>query len=278
MSALAAWQDAPMLASLDGTIMEAAQATVPATDEGLLRGDGVFEVIRLYGGRPFAFEDHLARLGRSAANLRLPADVDAVRADVEALLAAGDATDAALRIVLTRGGRRLAIVEELKPLPETLALKTVTYAPTRILDGVKSLSYGANMLARRLAEEAGADEALLVTPHGRVLEGPTTAFFCSLDGESLITPPLSDHVLDSITRRRLLELGIGAERPVAVEELSGAREAFMASTLREVHPVHAIDGAALPAAPGPLSAAAAERIREHIAQELGAAAPGGSTP
>ena len=261
-----------MLAVLDGTIMPASEATVPATDEGLLRGDGVFEVIRLYGGRPFALDDHLARLERSARGLRLPADVGAVRADVEALLKAGDADDGVLRVVLTRGGRRLAILEPPKALPETLALKTVTYAPTRILDGIKSLSYGANMLAHRLAEEAGADEALLVTPHGRVLEGPTSAFFCSLDGETLVTPPLADHVLDSITRRRLLALGIGAERPIAREELAGAREAFLASTLREVHPVRTIDGAVLPAAPGPLTAAAAERMREHVAAELAALA------
>jgi branched-chain amino acid aminotransferase len=263
-----------MLASLDGAIMDSAQATVPVADDGLLRGDGVFEVIRVYGGRPFALPDHLARLARSAANLRLPLDLEAIRADAEALLAAADAGDAALRLVITRGGRRIAILEPLKALPPALALKTVTYAPTRILDGVKSLSYGANMLARRVAEEAGADDALLLTPHGRVLEGPTTAFFCSLDGETLITPPLFDHVLDSITRRRLLELGIGAERSIAADQLGGVREAFMASTLREVHPVHTIDGALLPAAPGPLSSAAAERIREHIAHELGAAAGG----
>ncbi|HEU4977812.1 MAG TPA: aminotransferase class IV [Solirubrobacteraceae bacterium] len=259
-----------MLAIIDGTIMEAAAATVPATDEGLLRGDGVFEVIRLYEGRPFALDDHLARLERSAAGMRLPLDLEAVRADVAALLAAADPGEAALRIVITRGGRRLAMLEPPKALPDTIALRTVTYAPSRILDGIKSLSYGANMLAHRLAEEAGADEALLVTPHGRVLEGPTSAFFCSLDGETLLTPPLEDHVLDSITRRRLLALGVGAERPIAREELGGAREAFLASTLREAHPVREIDGVALPAAPGPLTLAAARRMREHIAAELDA--------
>jgi branched-chain amino acid aminotransferase len=261
-----------MLASLDGAIMPAADAVVPATDEGLLRGDGVFEVVRIYGGRPFALEDHLARLERSAAGLRLPADLGAVREDVAALLAAADAGDAALRIVLTRGGRRLAIVEPLKALPATLTLETVTYAPTQVLTGIKSLSYGANMLAHRLAEEAGADEALLVSPQGHVLEGPTSGFFCSLDGRTLVTPPLEHGVLDSITRRRLLALGVGEERTVMREELAVVREAFLASTLREVHPVRAIDGAPLPAAPGPLTLAAAERMRDHVAAELAALA------
>jgi branched-chain amino acid aminotransferase len=258
-----------MLASLDGTVMDAEDVLVPATDEGLLRGDGVFEVIRLYAGRPFALEDHLARMRRSADNLRLEVDVEVVRADIEALLARAGEPDAALRVLWTRGGRRLAFVEPLKELPATLALASVTYAPTRILDGVKSLSYAGNMLAGRLARERGADEALLVTPHGRVLEGPTCSFFCSLDGEALVTPPLEDHVLDSITRRRLLRLTEAREAIVAADELAGVREAFMASTLREVHPVHAIDGAALAAAPGPLTEAAAAAMRAHVEQELG---------
>ena len=80
----------------------------PPPTTGFLRGDGVFEVMRLYGGRPFALDDHLTRMARSAANLRLPIDVDAVRADVETLLERNErAGDAALRVVVTRGGRRL---------------------------------------------------------------------------------------------------------------------------------------------------------------------------
>jgi branched-chain amino acid aminotransferase len=260
-----------MLAILDGTISEASEARIPVSDEGFLRGDGVFEVIRLYGGRPFALDDHLARMGRSAANLRLPIDLDAVRADADALLERSDVADAALRLVVTRGGHRLGIVEQLMALPDALALATVEYAPTRVLDGVKSLSYAANVLARRLAQERGADEALLVTPHGRVLEGPTTTFVCSLDGETLVTPPLSEHILDSITRQRLFAVCDVEERVIARDDLAGVREAFMASTLREVHPVRAIDELRL-GAPGPLTQEAAGRIRAHIEQELGVSA------
>src|SRR3954463_11751596 len=78
-----------MLGILDGTVLPADEVRIPATDEGLLRGDGVFEVVRLYEGRPFAIDDHLARMERSAANLRLPLDVAAVRADIEAMIEAG---------------------------------------------------------------------------------------------------------------------------------------------------------------------------------------------
>ena len=261
-----------MLAILDGTLTDASEARIPATDDGFLRGDGAFEVIRLYGGRPFALEDHLARLSSSAANLRLPIDADAIRADVDTLLDANDHEEAAMRVVVTRGGHRLAMIEELKPLPATLAVATIEYAPTRVLDGVKSLSYAANVLARRLAQEQGADEALLVTPHGRVLEGPTCTFVCSLDGETLVTPPLAEHILDSITRRRLVAMGDVREQVIARDDLPRVREAFMASTLREVHPIATIDGTALPETPGPLSQAAAARIRAHIEQELGVSA------
>jgi branched-chain amino acid aminotransferase len=261
-----------MLAILDGTVSDASEARIPVSDDGFLRGDGVFEVIRLYGGRPFALDDHLVRLANSAGNLRLPVDVDAVRADIETLVEANDELEAAMRVVITRGGHRLVMVEALKPLPATLAVASIEYAPTRVLDGVKSLSYAANVLARRLAQERGADEALLVTPHGRVLEGPTCTFVCSLDGETLVTPPLSDHILDSITRRRLLAVCDVREQVIASDELAAVREAFMASTLREVHPIHAIDGAALPATPGPLTQDAAGRIRAQIEHELGVSA------
>jgi branched-chain amino acid aminotransferase len=261
-----------MLAILDGTVSDASEARIPVTDDGLLRGDGVFEVIRLYGGRPFALDDHLVRLTNSAANLRLALDVDAVRSDLETLLDANDEPEAAVRLVVTRGGHRLAMVEELKPLPATLAMVSIEYAPSRVLDGVKSLSYAGNVLARRLAQERGGDEALLVTPHGRVLEGPTNTFVCSFDGETLVTPPLSDHILDSITRRRLVTVCDVREQVIASDELPSVHEAFVASTLREVHPIHAIDGAALPAAPGPLTEAAAGRIRAQIEHELGVSA------
>jgi len=177
-----------------------------------------------------------------------------------------------LRVLVTRGGRRIGFIEPMPVLPETMALKTITYAPTRILDGVKSLSYGANMLATRLACEQGADEALLVTPHGRVLEAPTSTFFCSLDGRTLITPPLDDHILDSITRRRLIASCDIEERSIATDELPAVREAFLASTVREVLPVHAIDDRPVPEVDGSLTSNATQRVRAHIEQELGVAA------
>lgn len=256
-----------MLTILDGVVMDSAGAHVSVLDEGLLRGDGVFEVIRIYAGRPFGLEEHLDRMVRSAATLRLAFDAGVVRDDARALLAEAGAVDAAMRLIVTRGGRRIGLLHPAPTFPDTISLATITYSPTRILDGVKSLSYGANMLATRLAQEAGADEALLVTPHGRVLEGPTTAFFYVLDGR-LHTPPLSDRILDSISRRVLLAITDASERVTTRDDLASVGEAFLASSLREVQPVRSIDDRTIPAAPGPVSLDAAERVREHIEAAL----------
>ena len=257
------------LASIDGAIMLASNATVPATDEGLLRGDGIFEVIRVYDGQPFALESHLKRLERSALNLRLPLDLESVRAEAARLLAhAGTGPDhELLRIVVTRGGRRVLLTEPLVKGPPRIRLGSITYSPTRVLDGVKSLSYAGNMLASRLARERGFDEALLVTPHGRVLEAPTSSIFWVEDGD-LFTPPLSEHILASITRALVVEVAGATEKECTLEELLEADEAFLVSTTREVHPIAAIDERTFDArAPVTerIAAAVSERIRSELA-------------
>lgn len=256
-----------MLASIDGAIGPAEQATIPVTDEGLLRGDGAFEVMRLYSGRPFALEEHLARLARSCAGLRLEFDAAALRAELAALLEQAGPVEGLLRIVLTRGGRRIALVEPLPHHAPIARVATIRYAPNRVTDGLKTLSYAANMLARRLAVEQGYDEALLVTPHGRVLEGPTWSFFWVRDGR-LFTPPLTDRILGSITRARVIAVAGAIEEVCTLDDLSGAEEAFIASTIREVLPIAAIDDLTLPQAPGPVTLAAREALQRAIAAEV----------
>ncbi len=259
---------AASLASIDGEIMPAAEAMIPATDDGLIRGDGAFEVIRVYDGAPYAIDEHLARLERSGHNLRLPIDAEAVRADANRLLAhAGPGPDhQCLRIMVTRGGRRIMLTEPLPPSPDTARLMSVTYAPTRILDGIKSLSYAANMLASRLAREQGFDEALLVTPHGRVLEAPTSSIFW-VSGERILTPPLDDHILASITRALVIEIAGANEKACTLEELTAADEVFLASTTREVQAVVAVDEHTF-AGPGPVTQRTATATVARIRAEL----------
>lgn len=254
------------LASVDGIVVPVAEASVSVTDDGLLRGDGVFEVIRLYRGVPFALDRHLEQIAASAENLRLPLDVAALTDDLAGLLGAAQPDDALLRLLATRGGRRIALIEPLPQLPQTLALSTVTYAPTRILDGVKSLSYAANMLASRIAHERGFDEALLLTPHGRVLELPTASFFWAR-GDELFTPPLSDHILDSITRSIAIECSRARERPTTLDDLASADEAFVASTVVEVRAVSRIDEHEL-RSDGELTRETAAKVRASIDSSL----------
>jgi branched-chain amino acid aminotransferase len=126
------------------------------------------------------------------------------------------------------------------------------------------------MLCTRLAQQQGADEALMVTPHGRVLEAPTSSFFYVRGDGRLSTPPLEDHILDSITRRWIMSMFDVEERPIAVDDLGEVTEAFLASTFKEALPVHAIGDLRLDA-PGALTREVGERLGERIAAEVAAA-------
>jgi branched-chain amino acid aminotransferase len=262
----------PELTSVNGQISETPDARIPAADDGLLRGDGVFEVIRLYAGRPYALTEHLDRLERSAAALELPVERTALEGEIAALLAEFGVHEGQLRLVVTRGGRRLAFTENLPPLGDTVALATVTYAPTMILNGVKSLSYAANMQATRIAQGRGAGEALLVRPDGIVLEAPTSTIFWVSRQGALITPALGVGILASITRDRIVRELRVEEGAFRLEDLSGASEAFLASTVREVQPISAIDGAGLPECPGERTREAAAAFAAVLADELGISA------
>jgi branched-chain amino acid aminotransferase len=265
---------APELASVDGRIAETPEARIPAADDGLLRGDGVFEVIRLYRGRPFALGEHLDRLERSAAAIELPVDRATFEQEIAALLAEFGEHEGQLRLVATRGGRRLAFTENLPPYAgrDSIAVATVTYSPTQILNGVKSLSYAANMQATRLAAERGADEALLVRPDGIVLEAPTsTVFWVTADG-ALRTPSLDVGILASITRDRLVrELEVD-EGSFPLDDLVAASEAFLASTVREVQAISAVNETELAECPGRRTQSAAEAFSAILDRELAVSA------
>jgi branched-chain amino acid aminotransferase len=256
------------LASVDGKVTPTAEATVPLRDDGLYRGDGAFEVIRLYEGRPFALGDHLDRLERSASAIQLEFDRSSLEREIGALLAEIGNAEGQLRLIVTRGGRRIAATESLPAHAETLRLATVTYCPTVILNGVKSLSYAANMQATRLAEAQGADEAVLVQPDGTVLEPPTSSIFWVSPQGTLRTPALDNGVLESITRDRLVKALDVEEGAWPVADLRAAQEAFVASTTREIQAVSAIDGNELDEAPGPRTREAQKAFAATLGHEL----------
>lgn len=257
------------LASIDGAIVPTAEATIPLRDDGLYRGDGAFEVIRLYSGRPFALGEHLDRLERSAGAIELDFDRPALEGEIGALLERNRDADAQLRLLITRGGRRIALIEPLGDWGPSVRLASVTYSPSVILTGVKSLSYAANMQATRIARARDADEALFVRPDGVVLEAPTSTIFW-VSGDELHTPALGSGILDSITRQALID-ELRDERDVVegefqLSEALAAEEAFLASTTREIQSVAAIDGRELES--GPVTAVAQASFARAVVTHL----------
>lgn len=236
-------------------------------DEGLVRGDGAFEVLKLYDGHPFRLEAHLNRLDRSSAAIALAFDRGALESEIAAILAAGAAPDGCLRVIVTRGGRRLLTVEEFDPFATSAIIALIELTPSEILAGVKSLSYAANMQASRIAASRGGDEAVYVRPDGVVLEAPTSSiFWVAADGE-LRTPALDVGILDSITRDVVIEALTVSEGAFDRSDLTSAREAFLASTNREIQPISAVDGSAMPEVGGGASAAAAEALGAAVEAE-----------
>lgn len=254
-----------------GRLCTVGEATVPASDEGLLRGDGAFEFVRVYLGRPFTLAEHLERLERTCAIVRLVCDREELERDIDAIVAALGSESYDLRLVLTRGGQRVVLSEPIPPLLDRLRLALVIDTPRRVIGGAKTLSYAGNMLAKRLAVERGFDEALLVTPHGRILELQNAAFFYAAQDGALCTPPLSHDILDSITRRVLLKRLEVEERHCTREEVLECREAFAAGAGREVQPVGVIETRLFDEVPGPLTRAAQDAFWDEVEATTGVA-------
>jgi branched-chain amino acid aminotransferase len=260
-----------VIASVDGSIGPAADASISILDEGLVRGDGAFEVLKLYGDHPFRLREHLARLARSAAAIELDYDREALESEIAALLEAGVPADGCLRIVITRGGRRLLTGERLPPFAPSVAVALIEYSPSEILAGVKSISYAGNMQATRVAVGRGADEAVYVRPDDVVLESPTSSvFWVGADGP-LRTPALGVGILDSITRDVLVGGLEVEEGEFGRDDLINAREAFLASTNREIQAISHVDGTPLNTVAGPVAQAAKRCLDDAVASELAAA-------
>ncbi len=260
------------IASVDGEILPPERATISILDEGLIRGDGAFEVLKLYRGRPFRLAPHVDRLERSAAAIHLPFDRPTLEREVDALLERDEVPpEGCLRIVITRGGRRLLTAEELAPFADQVAIALIEFTPSEILAGVKSLSYAANMQATRIAAARGADEAVYVRPDGVVLEAPTSSIFWANSEGQLHTPALSVGILDSITRRVVVEGLHVVEGEFGRAELTGAREAFLASTNREIQAISAVDGRPIEVVGGPVAQRAASVLAEAVERELASA-------
>lgn len=256
------------IAWADGRVLPAADATVPLTDEGFLRGDAVFEAMLVRGGRTHALEPHLARLQRSAQALDLP--LPPVRQAVADLLAAWGERDGALRLIVTRGGAVRGILGS-APLAASISLATVDAPWRTAISGVKTLSYAANQWVLRQAHARDADDALVVDG-GLLHELPTGAPILVTDGRLSTPDPARLPILDSVTVRSLAEIvEIHRETP-GLAELRSADEVFVVSATRPVLPVHAVllaDGEELERpAPGPVTAKLQDAFAAHVLDHL----------
>jgi branched-chain amino acid aminotransferase len=224
-------------------LVDPAEPVFRADDEALLRGGVAFETVRSYGGVPFLLDRHLTRFEASVEALALPSAEGA--AEVAALVAGASPPDHVLRLYRTEqvlvatGAAILPEIEELRA--RGLALRTVDAGvPPPLLAGAKTTSYDFAFAARRAAVAAGADDALLVSS-GHVLEAATANVWWRR-GDRLYTPSTGAGVLPGVTRGFLLELVDAEVGTFALEELLGADEAFMSSSIREVMPVVSVDG------------------------------------
>jgi 4-amino-4-deoxychorismate lyase len=225
-----------------------------ADDEALLRGRSVFETARVYGGRPFLLDRHLARFSLSAERVRLPPP-DAAECEQLAQLVIGAARETELALRLYWTGRTLvATAGPIDPEFETLRARGLRLMiipwSTGALASAKSMSYAENMGAQDSAVAGGADDALLAGYDGTVLELPTANVFWR-EGDQLLTPSLELPILAGVTRGVLLELAeqetIEGVFPLA--RLLEADEVLICASIREVMPVAEIDGRAFELGP-----------------------------
>jgi len=264
---------------VDGEVLPVDEARVSPLDHGLLTGDGVFESLRVYEGVPFAVRRHLERLARSAAGIGLPVpDPSTLRAAMDAVVAANEMDNGRMRITVTGGvGPLSSDRAEARPtvivaggdLVDWPAAADVVVAPwprneRGALAGIKSVSYGENVVALAYARERGAGEALFANLAGNLCEGTGTNVFVAVGGR-LVTPPLSSGCLAGVTRELLGGLVDVVDEDVPMDALAEAGEAFLTSSTREVQPIRAIDDRDLPSAPGPFTLDAAAAFAELVA-------------
>jgi D-alanine transaminase len=260
---------------LNGDYLPLAEARISPLDRGFLFGDSVYEVVPVFDGRLFRFREHFDRLARSLREIRLvsPHSHQEWLAILGELIARNGNTDQYVYVQVTRGmesGRNHAFPKSVKPTVFALASPLPTLTPELRERGlsaitvedfrwgrcdIKTTALLANVLMKQQAEDAGAQEAIILR-NGEVLEGSSTSIFVIRNGV-LATPANSQRILPGTTRDAALELATGVMpieiRSIAVEELRNADEVWLSAATRDVLPITRIDGKPVGnGKPGPL--------------------------
>ncbi len=284
----------PTFVNVNGTLFDKEHAVISVFDHGFLYGEGIYETLRTYNGRPFLFDRHMRRLRHSAAmmSLAVPLDSDVMAARLRETMAAAELggagqSEAYLRILVTRGIGDLSYDPAVCPAPSVVIIvkpqvdppaeayergvKVVIASVVRNHPGtvnplIKSNNLLNNALAMQEAVRAGAFEAIMRNYRGELAECTTANLFVVRDGAAL-TPPLDAGLLAGITRELLFEVGRDAgirvrEQTLRDEDLFGADEAFLTSTTREIVPIVTVDDRQIGSGrPGPVTRAVLEAFR-----------------
>ncbi len=254
-----------------GCAVDPQDATISVFDRGFLYGDSVYETVRTLRGVPVELGLHLARLHRSAAGIamKVPFSDAEVRLAIDTTLKAANNIDSRIRIVVTRGTGPVALDIRRSERPllvvyvESLSLPTAAAYRNGIsavmvdirqgdAAGLKTGNYLTNILALTQAIQRRGDDAIMCNAQGAVAEGATSNLFMVEIGEgetpTVRTPSLATGILEGITRRAVIELAselgfVVTETTISPEELRGADEIFLTSSIRGVMPVSRLDGA-----------------------------------
>ena len=235
---------------LNGELIAPEKATLPATDRALTHGLGLYETLKLVGGIPVFFEEHVARLdlGLEELGLERPCSRAEMAAQICRLSAASDVPDGACRVLVTAGPPQgkpgLLIQTDRRQFPAR-PLRVISYLGVRVRAQLKAMTVMQSYLAQRAAKAAGADDAILVDDEGRIFEGATSNMFL-VRGGGLVTPPAEGAILPGVLRAKVEELASAHGIPVVeafarVADLRPDDGMLLTSSVRGIAAVGRVD-------------------------------------
>lgn len=267
---------------VDGEYVPSDKAAIPVDDLAIIRGIGVFDLLRTYNGKPYFLKEHIERLYHSAQqiNLKMLWSPDEIYQLVIETLNRNELDEANVRIVVTGGSspdyitpagkpRLIILITPVPKLPKwwhTKGVKVITTQVKRNFPGAKSIDYLPAALALSKAQDQEAIEAIYLDDNDNALEGTTSNLFAFIDG-NLITP--GSGILSGVTRKVVLDVARGHYpiqiRDLPIKELLAAQEVFITGTNKGLLPVIQVDETVIgKGCPGPMTQRIIRLLEEHL--------------